>query len=184
MGLLPLPPKIEGLLSSSKNKFMLWIDYTILAIVGLSILISLIRGFTREAMSLVVWIGAFFVASNFYQDLAVYITQIEDQTLRFGASAAILFVATLVLGALVNYLIGQLVDKTGLSGTDRLIGACFGGVRGVLVVAAILFFLDSFTGASDSDWWQQSQLIPEFSIVIQWFFDHLEQSSSFIARQG
>ncbi|WP_298441197.1 CvpA family protein [uncultured Ferrimonas sp.] len=163
---------------------MLWIDYTILAIIGLSVLISLVRGFAREAMSLVVWIGAFFIASNFYQDLAVFLTQIDDVTLRSGAAAAILFIATLILGALVNYLIGQLVDKTGLSGTDRLLGACFGALRGVLVVSALLFFLDTFTGASDASWWGDSQLIPEFKVVIQWFFEHLEQSSSFINKAG
>ncbi|QIZ77175.1 CvpA family protein [Ferrimonas lipolytica] len=162
---------------------MLWIDYTIMAIIGLSILISLIRGFAREAMSLVVWIGAFFIASSFYEDLAVYLTQISDDTIRLGAAAAILFIATLIIGALVNYLIGQLVDKTGLSGTDRLLGACFGGLRGILVVAAVLFFLDTFTGLSDSDWWTDSTLIPEFKVVIQWFFEHIEQSSSFITRQ-
>ncbi|SHI08594.1 CvpA family protein [Ferrimonas marina] len=161
---------------------MVWIDYAILAIIGLSVIISLIRGFAREAMSLVVWFAAFVIASRFYEDLAVFLTQISDPMLRKGAAIAILFVASLVLGAMVNYLVGQLVERTGLSGTDRVLGACFGALRGVLVVSAILFFLDTFTGAGGTDWWSDSVLVPEFGVVIQWFFEHIEQSSSFLKQ--
>ncbi|MGB0894876.1 MAG: CvpA family protein [Parashewanella sp.] len=161
---------------------MVWIDYAILGIVALSTIISLIRGFAKEAMSLVVWIGAFFIASQFYQDLAVHLTQMQDEFLRKGVAIAILFVTTLILGALLNYLLGQLVSKTGLSGTDRVLGLCFGGLRGALVVSAILFFLDAFTGAPNSTWWHASKLIPEFGVVIQWFFNYLETSSSFVPK--
>lgn len=45
---------------------MVWVDYAILAIIGLSTVISLIRGFVKEAISLIVWIAAFFVASHYY----------------------------------------------------------------------------------------------------------------------
>ncbi|BCV36288.1 MULTISPECIES: CvpA family protein [Shewanella] len=161
---------------------MVWIDYAIIIVIGLSTLISLIRGFAKEAMSLVVWFAAFFIASQFYQDLAVHITQINDEVLRNGVAIAILFVVTLIVGALVNYLIGQLVSKTGLSGTDRILGLCFGALRGALIVSAILFFMDAFTGAPKTDWWQGSQLVPEFGVVIQWFFDYLENTSSFVPK--
>ncbi|MDO6617743.1 MULTISPECIES: CvpA family protein [unclassified Shewanella] len=161
---------------------MVWIDYAILIIIGLSTVISLIRGFAKEAMSLVVWFAAFFVASQFYQDLAVHLTQMNDEMLRNGVAIAILFIATLILGALVNYILGQLVSKTGLSGTDRVLGLCFGALRGALIVSAILFFLDAFTGASSQDWWTDSELVPQFGVVIQWFFDYLENTSSFVPK--
>lgn len=161
---------------------MVWIDYAIISVVGLSTLISLVRGFAKEAMSLVVWFVAFFIASQFYLDLAVYLTQLQDEMLRNGVAIAILFIATLILGALVNYLLGQLVSKTGLSGTDRVLGLCFGALRGALIVSALLFFMDAFTGAPNASWWQQSQLIPEFGVVIQWFFDYLENTSSFVPK--
>jgi len=160
---------------------MVWIDYAILAVIGISALISLVRGFVKEAVSLIVWISAFFVASSFYVNLSTLLTNISDELLRNAASIAILFITTLILGALVNYIIGQLVSRTGLSGTDRLLGIVFGALRGVLITAAILFFMDAFTPASSRAWWQNSQLVPEFTLIVEWFFEYLKQSSSFLA---
>lgn len=56
---------------------MIWVDYAILAIIGISTLVSLVRGFVKEAISVVIWIGAFFIASTFYSNLAVYLTNIS-----------------------------------------------------------------------------------------------------------
>ncbi|BDM63885.1 bacteriocin production protein [Shewanella sp. NFH-SH190041] len=161
---------------------MVWIDYVIIAIIGLSTVISLVRGFAKEAMSLVVWFAAFFIASQFYQELAAHLTEFSDEIVRNGIAIAILFITTLILGALVNYLLGQLVSKTGLSGTDRVLGVVFGAVRGALIISAVLFFMDAFTGAPKTDWWQHSVLVPEFGVVIQWFFHYLENTSSFVPK--
>ncbi len=176
-------PELDaGVRSTVLEAFMIWIDYVIIAVVGFSALVSLIRGFVREALSLVTWGCAFFVASHYYPFLAVWFTGFSDELVRNGIAIAVLFVATLIVGAIVNYVIGSLVEKTGLSGTDRVLGVCFGALRGVLIVSAILFFLDTFTGFAKSPDWQQSQLIPQFSYIIRWFFDYLKSTSSFIPR--
>ncbi len=157
------------------------LDIVILSVIGLSAVISLVRGFAKEALSLVIWFGAFFIASQYYAKLAVYFTNIQDDMFRNGAAIAALFIATLIVGAIVNYVIGQLVQKTGLSGTDRVLGVVFGGLRGVLIVSAALFFMDAFTSFPDSEWWTGSQLVPEFSRVIAPFFEHLQATSSFLS---
>ncbi|HDR1910994.1 TPA: CvpA family protein [Pasteurella multocida] len=156
------------------------IDYIIIAIIAFSIIISLLRGFIREVMSVASWVVAFFVANHFYPYLANYLTQIESLYLRNGTAIAILFVATLIVGGIVNHILGELVDKTGLTGTDRILGACFGLIRGVLIVAALLFFMDTFTNFSQTVWWKESKLIPHFGFIVEWFFQQLQATSSFI----
>jgi len=161
---------------------MSWFDITIISIIAFSSLISVIRGFTKEAISLVTWFTAFFIASKFHPEVAQHLMQLEDQLVRTSVAIAILFIAVLLLGALVNYIINRLVSVTGLSGTDRLLGMIFGAIRGVLVVSALLFFIDQFTSFNQETWWVESTLVHEFEFVIVWFFQHIENSSSFLNK--
>jgi membrane protein required for colicin V production len=150
-------------------------------VIGFSALISLVRGFVKEALSLVIWAGAIFISNQYYERLAVYFTKIDNELLRKGAAVAALLIATLVVGAVVNYVIAQLVQKTGLSGTDRVLGVVFGALRGVLIIAGALFFIDAFTTLSNAEWWRDSVLIPEFSRIIAPFFEHIRETSSFLS---
>lgn len=163
---------------------MVWIDYAIIAVIALSALISLVRGFVKEAVSLAVWVAAFMIASRFYTELAVYLTGIEKPLLRDSVAIAILFVVTLILGALVNHILAEIVQFTGLSGTDKSLGMVFGALRGCLIVTAVLLFLDTMTPANSAVWWKESILIPEFSIVVEWFFELLSQHSSLIPSRA
>ncbi|MWP61473.1 CvpA family protein [Gilliamella sp. Pas-s25] len=161
---------------------MNWVDFTIIGVIAFSALISIIRGFVREALSLISWILAFFISSRFYIYITDYLTYFDSDVIRIAVAIVILFIATLLVCAIVSYIIGQLVQKTGLSGTDRILGICFGVLRGILVVAAVLFLLDTFTPLSQSLYWSQSQLIPHFHFIIRWFFDFIQQSSSFLVQ--
>lgn len=142
---------------------MIWVDWVILGIFGLSSLIGLIRGLVKEAMSLVVWALALFVASHFKAQAALLLEQyIQTPSLREMAAFGGLFAATLFIGALVNFVLGQIVKMTGLGGTDRVLGAVFGAGRGFLIVMAIIIFLPPVIPIDKDNWWHQSRLIPEF----------------------
>ncbi len=137
---------------------MNWLDYAILAIIAVSALISLVRGFVREVLSLIVWVLAFWVGIRFSQPLSEHLVDyIASPTLRLGTAFAALFIVTLILGAIINYMAGQLVSRTGLTGTDRFIGVLFGIGRGVIVVA-VLMLAAGLTALPREPWWQESLL--------------------------
>ena len=155
-----------------------WVDYIIVAILLMSVLVSLLRGFVREALSLVTWIAAFWVALTFYSTLdAMLANEIHSETVRTAVAFGSLFLITLILGALINYLIGQLVDRTGLSGTDRVLGMLFGFARGILLIAIILL-LAQLTEVQNNKSWKESILIPQFRPIETWLHDFLPQSIS------
>jgi len=142
---------------------MNWADITILVVLVLSGLISLRRGFIKEALSLVVWLVALVVAVTFREPMAQLLTNaIAEPSLRAIAAFALLFVVTLILGGLLNHLISQLVAVTGLTGTDRFLGFIFGVLRGGLVVVAVVVVLPEFLPVEQDSWWQNSLLIPQF----------------------
>jgi membrane protein required for colicin V production len=145
-----------------------WLDYGILSIILISSLVSLFRGFVREAFSLAFWVIAFWVAQLFFRELAVPLAQwIKVPSIQLAAAFAIIFFSVLVLGGLVTYLVAKLIDATGLSGTDRVIGVLFGATRGALLVAGLVL-LAGLTPIPQDPWWQESGLIGYFEDLATW----------------
>ncbi|WP_297527088.1 CvpA family protein [Thiohalobacter sp.] len=148
-------------------------DIVILVIIAISALLSLVRGFMKEALSLVTWIAAFWVSLAFTDRAAALLANwVSLPSARAALAFAGLFVTVLLLGGLVNYLIGQLVRKTGLGGTDRMLGMVFGVVRGAMVVA-VLVLLAGLTAVPQDPWWQDSILLPHFERIALWLRDFL-----------
>lgn len=163
---------------------MNWADWAIIGIIALSGVISLKRGFIKEAMSLLVWVLAFIIARMFSANMATLLVDyIDVTTVRYAAAFAILFISTLVVGALVNYLISTLVRATGLSGTDRLLGMIFGIARGGLLVVVAVALLKN-TPLTDAMWWYESALIPEFLMLEEWSFDLFSKIARSIMNAG
>jgi len=150
---------------------MNWADWVIIAILAISALFSIRRGFVKEALSLVTWVSAFIVARLFSGAMAVVLEKyIETPSVRIASAFALLFVIMLILGAIVSNLFEMLVSATGLSATDRVLGMGFGIVRGALVVV-VLVALAAHTPAIEDEWWDQSQLIPHFALMESWTRD-------------
>lgn len=152
---------------------MIWVDYGILIIVVLSALISVMRGFVREALSLAAWVAAFWVAFTFHQHLAaLFVDHIAAPSIRLISAFALLFVVTLVLCAILNNLVAKLVEKSGLSGTDRMLGVLFGIARGMVVVT-ILVLLAGLTPLPADPWWKESIFIVHFQSMAIWLRNFL-----------
>jgi membrane protein required for colicin V production len=137
-------------------------DLAILAILAVSVLVSIFRGFIKEVFSILVWVAAIFaafqVAAPFAEALAPFI---ELPSARIIVAFAAVFLLVLVLGGLVGYLIGKMVEKTGLSPTDRLFGGVFGLARGLVIVVLAVMLL-RITPFVQDPWWSESRLLPTF----------------------
>jgi len=152
---------------------MIWIDFAIIGLVFVSLIIGLVRGLIKEAFSLVTWILGIWVGLSFSREFSGFLEQsISYPSARIAAAFAILFVMTLVLGGLISFLLGVLVNKTGLTGTDRFAGMIFGIVRGMVVVS-ILVMLAGLTPLPEDSWWKESKLIPPFQSLAVWLRDHV-----------
>jgi membrane protein required for colicin V production len=161
------------------------LDFVILGIIIFSGIVSIFRGFIREVLSIITWIVAFWVAWHFSQALAAMLTPyIQNHMLRYPVAFIALFAMTMILGGLLNYLLGQLVDSTGLSSTDRTLGLLFGLLRGILIVGVMLLVM-RLTPAPREPWWQDAHLVPVFMPLEAWLQNFLpkDQQSNFVMRQ-
>jgi len=155
-----------------------WADWSLIVIIALSSLMSLRRGFIKEALSLATWVVAFIVARTFHPNLQTLLAgSIDEPTLRTIAAFSILFVGTLLVGAGVNFIVGALVRLTGLTPVDRLLGVAFGLSRGIVLSVVVIAVL-RLTPFSQSEWWLNSVMIENLSILEQWsrsvFENHTE----------
>lgn len=147
---------------------MIWVDYFILAIVTVSALLSLWRGFIKEALSLASWVAALWVAMLFFDDLGRFLAEwIDTTSVRSAVAFVILFVGTVIVGGIVNFLVGKLVEKSGLSATDRALGVLFGVARGVVIVS-VLVMLAGLTPVPGDAWWSESLLLGRFQDMAMW----------------
>ncbi len=135
---------------------MATLDIVILIVILLSALMGLFRGLFREVMSLATWIAAFICALYFAPNVAEELAIANNPTVALVISFVVVFGATLIVGGIVQWAIAKLVESTGLSGTDRILGFVFGGARGAIVCIVALIALRPF--AIDAHWWQASRL--------------------------
>ena len=138
----------------------IWVDYVLLVLLLVSTLISLFRGFMREAISLAGWIAAAWLSLNFSMLAADYLQpHVSVPSLRLALAFLAIFMGTLLLTGVIGAVAGMLVDRTGLTGTDRVLGMVFGAARGA-VIAVLLVAAAGLTPLPRDPWWQASVLLP------------------------
>jgi len=162
------------------------VDWTIITVLGLSVLLSLWRGFLREAISLAGWIAAFVIANLFVGDLAAVLGQwIANVTGRYVAAYALLLVGTLVVAGVTATLGAQFVKATGLTLLDRLLGTAFGLARGIILVLVAVYLLRQLAPPQNLLWLDQAQLMPHLDMLAQWvqllFADYRAGQGPFVA---
>lgn len=143
-------------------------DIAILIVIGLSAVVSLFRGLVNEVLSLAAWVVAVWVAFTFTGPVAsLFAGLVATPSVQLGLAFLVLLLGTLLLGGILNFLIGKLVESTGLSGTDRMLGVLFGIARGIAIIT-VLVVVAGLTPVPRDPWWQQSAFLPRFERLAHW----------------
>lgn len=141
-------------------------DYAVLGIVALSALLGVWRGVIGELLALAAWVVAFFVAraggDEVAQSLAGWITQ---PVMRLLAAYAAIVVVVLLVFAIGRKVLSMLVRAAGLGILDRMLGASFGVLRGMLVVV-LAVMLAGMTSLPAAAWWREAVLAPPLETAV------------------
>lgn len=141
-------------------------DYAVLAVVLASVLLGFWRGVVSEILALAAWVVAFLVARAEASAVANWLTgQIAEPGIRLAAAYVLIFVGILLVFAIARMLISLMLKAVGLGLLDRLLGAAFGVLRGLLVIwMAVL--VAGMTSLPRTDWWRDSMLAPPLEIAV------------------
>ena len=129
------------------------LDWVFLAVLFVSLLVGAWRGLVVEVLSVVSWLAAFILAQWFAPDVAAKLPMAgAAEPVRYAAGFVLVFVATLFAGALIGFLVSKLLSAVGLGAINRLLGALFGVLRGVLLILAATVVVGMTPWKSSAEW--------------------------------
>jgi membrane protein required for colicin V production len=132
------------------------LDWICVAVLLVSLLVGAWRGLVVEVMSLVSWVAAFILAQWFAPQAAALLPMGgASEPARYAAGFVLVFVATLFAGALIGFVVSKLLSAVGLGAINRLLGALFGVLRGVVLILAATVVV-GMTPWKSSPAWQAS----------------------------
>lgn len=141
---------------------MTWFDIAVLLVLGVSVLLGVMRGFVKEALSVVSWLCAGLLARQFAPAAAAFLpASVNPEPLRLAAGFILVGVFVLLVFWIVGSLLSELVKVTGLSAANRLLGAALGVIRGTLVVVAAVL-VAGLTALPRESQWRNAWLSPLF----------------------
>lgn len=113
------------------------LDWICLAVLAMSLLVGAWRGLVVEVLSLLSWVAAFVLAQWFAPEVAARLPMAgAAEPARYAAGFVLIFIATLFAGALLGFVLSKLLSAVGLGAINRLLGALFGLLRGVVLILA------------------------------------------------
>ncbi len=161
-------------------------DIVILAVIALSLWKGFTRGLVREALALIGWIVGLIVAINGYAGLAPKLAPlITTPSLQQAVAFLLLCLGMVAISYAIALVLHTLLKTMALGPADKLLGACFGAARGLLIV---LLVIGLFAPLFQNDaWWQQASfpkaLLP-YVPVAQHLTDQVKQQVHHLPKKS
>ena len=155
-------------------------DWFIVVVWAISLGYGLVRGFAREALSILGWFSAFLAANVLVEAVANLMRGlIDDPTTRFLLGWILIFIAVLLMFGVIAAFLSKQMRQPGFHLGNRLLGGLFGWLRGVIIVAAISVLLRGALPDTDEDLLDSAVLMPPVDWVAEWVganFDEVMQA--------
>ena len=147
------------------------IDIIILFATLVSVVIGWLRGLVREALAIAALLIAIWAAMRLGPFAGGWLGGTIDSTeFQMWAGRFLVFVVILAVGAFLGWGVSKIVHLSGLSGTDRALGAVFGLIRAALLVG--VFVLGGRYAGFDAElWWLESRIIPYGEYIADWIIE-------------
>lgn len=159
-------------------------DYLILGVLGLSMLLGLLRGFVREAIGVISWLGGLWLGWRYAHVLEPYLGgSIGEPPVSSWAARTLIVIAVLVIGWIIAGILTYMLRHSGFSiMVDRLLGLVTGFIRGAVVVA-VFVLLGQFVQLTQTSWWRASRLMPYAAEAAGWLQSFAETGMSVLEKQ-
>ncbi len=142
-------------------------DYAVLAIIGISIVVSMMRGAMKELLALFGWVAAFYIARTYSSQLAPLLPQdIPTEALKTLAAFLILLIVVLFINSLLSIAVSSIVRKIGLGWFNRFLGVIFGFMKGLFIVC-VLVFLAGLTSLPKEKMWTDAMLSSPLEMLVK-----------------
>lgn len=160
-------------------------DLLILSVLVISMLLGLVRGFVREAIALLAWLGGMWLAWRYAPLLEPYLGgAVGDPPVSTWTARGLIVLFVLIVGWLVSAILSHLLQHSGLSIlVYRVLGATFGVLRGAVVVA-VFVLLGQFVELTQVEWWRESRLLPYASELAGWIQTFAETGMKMLEEQA
>ncbi len=153
------------------------LDWVLLAVIGISMLLGVWRGFMREVLSLAGWIGGIWLAYLFAADLSVLVPFASEWPLARTAIVAVLIVVVCVFAAaLIGWLLRELMKAVRLSAADRALGGLFGLARGALIIGLVVFLVRD-TAIYREPVWRESLMLPRIEAALAYALSQFPETA-------
>ncbi|MCB1889017.1 MAG: CvpA family protein [Rhodocyclaceae bacterium] len=140
-------------------------DIVVIGLLAICAGLGFWRGFVSEVLAIAAWVVAIVLARLFTVPLAEQMIFIEGELVRQAAAFLAILIGTLMAGGILRWILRELLKAAGLGAADRILGAGFGVVKG-LVIALVVVLLGGLTGVSQAGWWRQAVLTPPLETAV------------------
>ena len=137
------------------------LDGILIGFTLVSAMLAMVRGFSREVLSIASWVGAAVAAYYLHPIVLPYVTPyVYNAQLALAIAAAAVFFVALIVITVITMKIADFIIDSRVGALDRTLGFLYGAARGVLVVAVGLMFFNWLVGSNPPAWITEAKSRP------------------------